>query len=115
MNADLSLFEKVVSAVLLLSFLYSGLHCVGYLDHILKSVILYDDELIKNENNGGTAFVAIVIPTLNEDPDMVKRTVIDAKSLDYQNYEVFLIDSSTDLGIRDRTEEMSKKLNINYI
>ncbi len=117
MNADLSLFEKVVSGVLLLSFLYSGLHCVGYLDHILKSVILYDDELIENkkDSNGGNAFVAIVIPTLNEDPDMVKRTVVDAKSLDYQNYEVFLIDSSTDLEIRDKTEEMSRKLNINYI
>jgi cellulose synthase (UDP-forming) len=117
MNTGLSLFEKVISAVLLLSFLYSGLHCVGYLDHILKSIILYDDELIENkrESSGGNTFVAIVIPTLNEDPNMVKKTVINAKSVDYQNYEVFLIDSSTDMDIRDRTEEMSRKLNINYI
>lgn len=117
MNNSLSLFEKVISTVLLLSFLYSGLHCVGYMDHILKSVILYDNELIKNkeEYGGGNAFVAIVIPTLNEDPDMVEKTVINAKSVDYQNYEIFLIDSSTDRDIRDRTEKMSRKLNINYI
>ena len=35
-NSGLSLLDKGVSIILLFSFVYSGLHCVGYLDHLIK-------------------------------------------------------------------------------
>lgn len=117
-DVNLSLFEKGVSIILLLSFVYSGLHCVGYMDHLIKSLTLYDYEMINEINDNktnGTAHVAIVIPTLNEDPEMVKQTILRAKNIDYKNFEVILIDSSTDMDIRDKTEAMSMELNINYM
>lgn len=117
-NTNLSLFEKGVSIILLFSFVYSGLHCVGYMDHFIKSLTLYDDHLIKkNKINGDnrSAFVAIVIPTLNEDPDMVKKTILMAKNVDYKNFKIILIDSSTDRNIQHETELMSHELGIKYI
>lgn len=117
-DTNLSMFEKGVSIVLLLSFVYSGLHSVGYMDHLMKSVTLYNDDRVNKINETqvtGTSYVAIVIPTLNEDPEMVKDTILKAKNIDYNNFEVTLIDSSTDMDIRDKTEKMSRELNINYI
>ncbi len=117
-NGKLSIVEKGISLVLLLSFVYSGLHCVGYMDHLMKSLTLYDNELIKKMKfkvNSKGSPVAIIIPTLNEDPDMVKQTILNAKNVDYENFQVFLIDSSTDKDIRDKTALMSRKLDINYI
>ncbi len=117
-NNNLSIVEKVVSIVLLLTFIYSGLHCVGYMDHIIKSITLYDDDLIKNNKVNGdnrSSYVAIVIPTLNEDPEMVKETILKANDLDYENFEVVLIDSSTDLDICKKTELMSNEMDIKYV
>jgi len=117
-DTNLSLFEKGVSIILLLSFIYSGLHCVGYMDHLIKSLTIYDDDLIKkNKVNGDNraAYVAIIIPTLNEDPDMVKKTILMAKNVDYKNFQIILIDSSTDNDIKHETEFMSQELDIKYI
>ena len=117
-NGNLSLFEKGISIILLLSFIYSGLHCVGYMDHLIKSLTIYDDILMKKIKvtmDGKAPSVAIIIPTLNEDPDMVKETILRAKNVDYENFEVILIDSSTDRDIRQKTDSMSKELEIKYI
>ena len=117
-NATLSFIEKGVSILLLVSFVYSGLHCVGYMDHLMKSLTIYDKVLIKKlgfKKLKNKPSVAIIIPTLNEDPDMVKDTILKAKSIDYDNFEVVLIDSSKDADIRHKTAIMSHKLNIKYI
>ena len=117
-DTNLSMFEKGVSIILLLSFVYSGMHAVGYLDHLIKSLTLYDDWMVdKNHENyvPGNSYVAIIIPTLNEDPEMVKNTILRAKNIDYNNFEVILIDSSKDMDIRDKTEKMAHELNIKYI
>ena len=90
-NGNLSLFEKGISIILLLSFIYSGLHCVGYMDHLIKSLTIYDDILMKKIKvtmDGKAPSVAIIIPTLNEDPDMVKETILRAKNVDYENLAI---------------------------
>jgi Glycosyltransferases, probably involved in cell wall biogenesis len=110
--------EKGISILLLFSFVYSGIHCVGYMDHLMKSLTLYDNqqiEKIKVKIGRKDPLVAIIIPTLNEDPDMVKETILKAKNIDYKNFQIILIDSSTDKDIRDKTADMSHKLNIEYI
>jgi len=117
-NGKLSLLEKGISIVLLISFLYSGLHCVGYIDHLIKSLTIYDNQLIRKNKaiiNSKGSPVAIIIPTLNENPDMVKQTILKAKNVGYENFQVILIDSSTDNDIRDKTAAMSHELDINYI
>src|ERR1700690_1003313 len=117
-NGKLSLLEKGISVVLLISFLYSGLHCVGYIDHLIKSLTIYDNQLIKNNKAiiaSKGSLVAIIIPTLNENPDMVRETILKAKNVDYENFQVILIDSSTDNDIRDKTAIMSQKLDIKHI
>lgn len=118
LDGNLSVFEKGISVVLLVSFIYSGIHCVGYMDHLFKSLTLYDDNLKTNTTykiGDNSPSVAIIIPTLNEDPEMVKLTIFKAKNIDYDNFEVVLIDSSTDEKIRQKTEDMSDKFNIRYM
>lgn len=117
-NGNLTIFDKGLSILLLVSFVYSGLHCVGYMDHLLKSYYLYSNPL-----SGKTKFkfkdkgppVAIIIPTLNEEPDMVRETILNAKNIDYSNFQVILMDSSTDEDIRLETARMSRELQINYM
>jgi cellulose synthase (UDP-forming) len=117
-NGKLSLLEKGISVILLISFLYSGLHCVGYIDHLIKSLTIYDNQLITNNKTimkSKGSLAAIIIPTLNENPDMVKETILKAKNVDYENFQVILIDSSTDNDIRDKTAIMCHELDIKYI
>lgn len=117
-NGNISLMEKGVSIILLLSFIYSGLHCVGYMDHLLKSLTLYENKLLTKKRFkriSKSPPVAIIIPTLNENPQMVKKTLLMAKKIKYKNFEVILIDSSTNEKIRYKTALMSSKLNIKYI
>jgi cellulose synthase (UDP-forming) len=118
LNSKLSLFEKGISIILLISFLYSGLHCIGYIDHLIKSLTIYDNQLIGDNGNitdtKGSS-VAVIIPTLNEDPDMVKETILKAKNVDYKNFQVILIDSSTDTNIHNKTAVMCHELDIKYI
>ncbi|MGZ7210196.1 MAG: hypothetical protein ACXVHV_09980, partial [Methanobacterium sp.] len=102
----------------MLSFIYSGLHCVGYLDHLIKSLTLYNNNLIlklKPETNTKSPPVSIIIPTLNEDPEMVRQTILKAKNVNYDNSKVTLIDSSTNKDIRNKTAIMCNELDINYI
>ncbi len=116
-NSSLSLLDKGVSILLLLSFVYSGLHCVGYLDHLLKSLTLYSKQSVgkKLKLIGEAPRVGIIIPTLNEEPDMVEETILKAKNVDYENFQVILMDSSTDTDIRQETAEMCNQLDINYM
>lgn len=116
-NVKLSLLEKSISVVLISSFVYSGLHCVGYVDHYIKSLSLHQNHhLLKGLSTGSEEpAVAIIIPTLNEDPDMVRETIKKAKNLDYRNFEVVLMDSSTDGEIRRETCQMSLELGIRYL
>lgn len=116
-DGELSFMEKGLSVVLLISFIYSGLHCVGYMDHLFKSLTLYENRLMENQKvkmNGKQPLVAIIIPTLNEDPEMVKKTVLKAKSIDYENFQVILIDSSTDKDIRLKTYSLCRQMEIFY-
>ena len=116
-NSSLSLLDKSVSILLLFSFVYSGLHCVGYLDHLLKSLTSYNNQLVgeKLKLIGEAPRVGIIIPTLNEEPDMVEETILKAKNIDYENFQVILMDSSTDTDIRQETAEMCNRLDINYM
>ena len=46
---------------------------------------------------------------------MVKETITMAMGVDYENFEVVLIDSSTDNDIRNKTASISAELGIKYI
>lgn len=116
-DVRLSLFEKFISVVIISTFIYSGLHCVGYVDHFIKSQTLYPLHFPRkcSPTSLSEPAVAIIIPTLNEDPSMVKETLMKAKSVDYGNYQVVLMDSSTDLEIQDETMLMCRQLGVRYL
>ncbi len=113
----LPLLDKSVSILLLFSFMYSGLHCVGYMDHLLKSLTLYNNEFMSKNLELGEVIppVAVIIPTLNEEPDMVEETILKAKNVDYNNFEIILMDSSTNKVIREDTRELCHRLGVNYL
>lgn len=125
-NVNLSLFEKFISLILISTFIYSALHCVGYVDHFIKSLTLYQgysplkksqnpSPLNKSNNDCVEPCVAIIIPTLNEDPEMVRETLLKAKGVDYGNFEVVLMDSSTDPEIRRETSRLCRELGVKYL
>ncbi len=61
--------------------------------------------------------VAVVIPTYNEEAEMVDSNIKELLKLDYprQKLSFYLADDSTDIGIRKGLEEVAKKYRIQYV
>lgn len=53
---------------------------------------------------GAAPKVAVLIATYNEDREVLERTVVGAKSIDYPNYEIFLLDDGKRDWLRDYAE-----------
>lgn len=89
---------------------------MGCVDHFIKSLTLYPghSRLKKSSPDYKEPSVAIIIPTLNEDPEMVRETLLKAKDVAYGNFEVVLMDSSTDREIRREASLISQELGIKY-
>ncbi len=61
--------------------------------------------------------VAIAVPTYNEDPKLVERTLLSMKKMDYdaKKMKIYLLDDSTKPEIKGRLEAFCKKEGIVYL
>ncbi|OJI07798.1 MAG: hypothetical protein BK997_02180 [Candidatus Micrarchaeum sp. ARMAN-1] len=61
--------------------------------------------------------VAVVVPVYNEDPAMVEDTLVNLKKLDYpkKSLNYYLLDDSTDAGIRSEMIRIAKKNKFAYM
>ena len=115
-NSDFSIVDKIFSVTLLVSISFWGVHCVGYIDHLLKSILMY-----KSQINDAPPIdekmqpkVAVFIPVFNEEPEIVEDTIAETILINYSNFEIFLLDDSADAEIHKALVELAKRFNINY-
>lgn len=116
-DSSFSIVDKIFSVLLLVSISFWGVHCVGYIDHLLKSILMYrspinDDPPIDEKMQPK---VAVFIPVFNEKPEIVEAIVAATTRINYNNFEIFLLDDSTDDNMHKKSAELAKKFNINYI
>ena len=116
-NNEFSIIDKTFSVMLLVSISFWGVHCIGYIDHLLKSILMYrsqfnDDPPIDEVMQPK---VAVLIPVFNEEPEIVEAIIATTTRIKYNNFEIFLLDDSSDDEIHKKLTELATKFNINYI
>lgn len=102
------LSPSILLAVLLVNFLVSTfVLIVQFISSLLPNK--YKDR--KRVNLKDQKFVSIHVPTYNEPPYIVKNTLKALSRLDYQNYEVIIIDNNTkDKKVWEPIEQYCKEL-----
>jgi cellulose synthase/poly-beta-1,6-N-acetylglucosamine synthase-like glycosyltransferase len=98
-GADLSIGEWVGGGLLWLLEAFVFLIGVGYLWELVdvltrRSWSSYVDA--ERDQDGPRPFVSLHVPTHNEPPDMVIATLESLLALDYDAYEILLVDNNTD-------------------
>jgi len=120
-DSDFSIVDKIFFVMLLVSISFWGVHCVGYIDHLLKSILMYrsqindDPPIDEKMDEKMQPKVAVFVPVFNEKPEIVEAIIATATRIDYNNFEIFLLDDSTDDEIHRKLIELATKFNINYI
>jgi len=120
-DSDFSIVDKIFFVMLLVSISFWGVHCVGYIDHLLKSILMYrsqindDPPIDEKMDEKMQPKVAVFVPVFNEKPEIVEAIIATATRIDYNNFEIFLLDDSTDDEIHRKLIELTTKFNINYI
>lgn len=114
-NSNYSTLDMFLSVILLLSLVFWSLHSIGYIDHYLKSVFIYKPKFKVNPNSSKNPKAAVLIPVLNESPDIVRAVLSKSTKINYSNFEVYLIESSKDPKIYDKTFQIARELGVNFI
>jgi cellulose synthase (UDP-forming) len=114
-NDYYSVFDRILSVILLLSLVFWSLHSIGYMDHYLKSILIYKSKLRINYMNSRNPGVAVLIPVLNESPDIVRAVLSKSIKINYPNFEIYLIESSKDREICKETFKIARELQVNFI
>lgn len=114
-NSYYSALDVFLSVILLLSLAFWSLHSIGYIDHYLKSVWIYQPKFKINPTCNRNPKVAVLIPVLNESPDIVRAILSKSTKINYSNFEVHLIESSKDPKIHHETSKIARELGINFI
>ncbi|MDP2768044.1 MAG: hypothetical protein Q8O41_11475, partial [Candidatus Methanoperedens sp.] len=67
-DSDFSNVDKIFSVMLLISISFWSVHCVGYIDHLLKSILMYRSQINDDPpiDEKVQPKVAIFIPIFNE-------------------------------------------------
>lgn len=114
-NNYYSTLDTILSAILLLSLAFWSLHSIGYIDHYLKSALIYKPKFSINPIINRNPKVAVLIPVLNESPDIVRAVLSKSIKINYSNFEVYLIESSKNPEIYDETSKIARELRVNFI
>ncbi|MFB3764120.1 MAG: glycosyltransferase family 2 protein [Methanotrichaceae archaeon] len=111
-----SVINKTIAILFMIALSFSIIHTIGFIDKVLKSLLTYE-MLVDHQNRRvlGIPKVAIFIPIYNEDPCVVESSILACKLINYDNFEIFLLDDSIEGNISNNFIHLTKKLEIKYI
>lgn len=93
---------------------YMILHALGFMINILKinrSKIAYKTKQIESDKYPS---VAVIVAAKDEPEEVLNRTFITLKSLDYPNFNIYFLDDSIDEKFITQNKKLIKKYNLNY-
>jgi cellulose synthase (UDP-forming) len=116
-ESDLSIVDKLFSTFLILSIIFWDIHFIGYIDHFLKSFLIYGlrNGVSFHINDIDLPKVAVFIPIYNEDPEIVEKILDKTKSINYDNFGIFLLDDSTNEETHKKLAKLAASHDIYYI
>lgn len=111
-SALFTTIDKILSIILLLSLVFWSLHSIGYIDHYLKYIFIYKSQFRVNSLNNRNPKVAVLVPVLNESPEMVWKVLFKSMDIEYSNFDDYLIESSKGPRIYEETFRITRKLQL---
>ena len=107
-------FARLLIVLFFLAESFIVLNAIGYFANILSATYKYNRRIaspIKFTNNAPA--VTVFVPMKNEPLDVVRKTLIAARYMDYPNYEVVVVDSS-DSPLRQKIQRLARSMGITY-
>ena len=115
-QSTVSFYGEALSLLLILILLFGSVHIVSYLDNLLKSIFVYSKQDWRlRHQEGSSPRVAIFIPVYNENPGIVEDCIRACKANDYPDFEVFLLDDSTDESLRNANMRLCEQHGATFI
>lgn len=112
-SQDYFWYERLIIIIFGIAELFVLMHSVGYILSIITSVNSYKRHKI-NFKVTNWPLVSVLIPVRNEPENVVFKTVVAAKHLDYSNYEVYLVDGSDKKKNIKEMQEICKDTKTKY-
>ncbi len=102
---------------LLVGCLFFGmLHFVSFIDHLLRSLFLYDDSIGSRPSvDASSPRVAVFVPVYNEDPHIVESCITTCAEISYPNFIIYLLDDSTDEAIQESNRRISRRFGVRHL
>jgi len=107
---------QIFSCIIIFSTFFAGLQALTYITYFfLSSRVYLSYHQQSSSKKKSFPHVTILIPTYNEPPFLVEKTIKNAQSIKYPSYNIILIDDSDKSDIRDHLKIISEKHNIDYL
>jgi cellulose synthase (UDP-forming) len=110
---DGRIIDRVVIVLFALAELFIITHGMGYIANSIRAVRGYRREEVNFLDNKHPK-VDVVIPSLAEPPEVLRRTIIAAQHMDYPNFEIILMDDSKEESDARATKAVADQLGVTY-
>ena len=112
-SQDYQWYERFIIVLFGIAELFVLMHSVGYILSIITSSNKYKRNRIKFKVSEWP-HVSVLIPVRNEPEDVVYKTIVAAKYLDYSNFDVILVDGSDKKKNIKQMKEICKDTGTKY-
>lgn len=100
--------EKVSAVLLIFGELFVLLHGLGYVLNIVRAINLGGRFYLETVSAYQKPAVAILVASRHEPKDVLMRTVLTIKNINYPNKDFYLLDDSSDEKYKKEIDELSR-------
>lgn len=113
-NYSHGFFSITTIFLFFLAELFVLLHSTGYFINILTSLFYYTRENISYAQIKNFPAVDVLIPVHDEPTQIVFKTIVAAQHIDYPNYRIIIIDSSSTPKAMKAMADLAHSRNVDY-
>ncbi|KKQ84978.1 MAG: Cellulose synthase (UDP-forming) [Parcubacteria group bacterium GW2011_GWF2_38_8] len=113
-EADYNFWDSLFAVLLLIGETYMIIHAFGFMINVLKINGKKVPYRMKKLEDGEYPEVAVIVAAKHEPEEVLERTFITLKSMDYPNFKIYLLDGSTKSKFIDQNKNLVKKYGIHY-
>lgn len=112
--AEYDPIEKTFAVILIAGEFFILIHALGYSMNIIKSAFSRKDALtgLPQIERGKEPSVAVIVAARHEPREILERTFITLKAMDYENKTVYFLDDSSDEKYKKEAEELCLELDV---
>lgn len=113
LSQNVNFFNRLAIIIFYLGEIFILIHALGYFINILVSVAAYKMAKISYPSDGFPE-VVVIISVHDEPLEVVRKTAIAAKYIDYPNFHILIVDGSDKEDSNKKFRELSESLEVRY-